>query len=119
NSQRALLAVAMLDLANTKFLKEERSPARKIGQIDNRVSPFYLSLYWAEALANQDQDAGMKATSEKIAKALSASEANINEELINAQGKAQEIGGYYRPIDEKAQKAMRPSTTFNEILAAL
>ena len=119
NNEKALLLGEMLDLANTKFLKEDRSPARKIGQIDNRGSHFYLSLYWAEALANQDQDAALKAIFEKVAADLSANEAKINEELINAQGQAQEIGGYYRPVDAKAEKAMRPSITFNEILASL
>ena len=109
----------MLDIANTKFLKEDRSPARKVGQIDNRGSHFYLALYWAEALANQNEDAALKATFEKVYNALSTNEAKINEELIAAQGKAQDIGGYYRPVDAKVAKAMRPSATFNEILAAL
>lgn len=119
DNAKALLLGEMLDLANTKFLKEDRSPARKVGQIDNRGSHFYLALYWAEALANQDKDAELKATFEKIYNALVANEAKINEELIAAQGKAQDIGGYYRPIDAKAEKAMRPSVTFNEILTAL
>ena len=119
NNEKALLLGEMLDIANTKFLKEDRSPARKIGQIDNRGSHFYLSLYWAEALANQSKDAELQATFAKVSKALKENEAKINEELISAQGQAQEIGGYYRPIDAKAEKAMRPSVTFNEILAAL
>ncbi len=119
NNDKALLLGEMLDLANTKFLKEDRSPARRIGQIDNRGSHFYLALYWAEALANQEKDAEIKATFEKVYKALLENEAKINEELISAQGKAQEIGGYYRPDDAKAEKAMRPSVTFNEILASL
>ena len=108
-----------LDLANSKFLKEDRSPARKLGQIDNRGSHFYLALYWAEALANQDQDAELKEIFTKVHQELAENEAKINEELISAQGKAQDIGGYYRPIDEKAIKAMRPSETFNAVLAAL
>lgn len=119
NNEKALLLGEMLDLANTKFLKEDRSPARKVGQIDNRGSHFYLALYWAEALANQNDDAALKATFEKVYNALSTNEAKINEELIAAQGKAQDIGGYYRPVDAKVAKAMRPSATFNEILAAL
>ena len=119
NNDKALLLGEMLDLANTKFLKEDRSPARRIGQIDNRGSHFYLALYWAEALANQEKDAEIKATFEKVYKALLENEAKINEELISAQGKAQEIGGYYRPDDAKAEKAMRPSVTFNEVLASL
>lgn len=119
DNAKALLLGEMLDLANTKFLKEDRSPARKVGQIDNRGSHFYLALYWAEALANQDQDAALKEIFGKVYNALTENEALINEELIAAQGKAQDIGGYYRPIDAKAEKAMRPSATFNAILAAL
>ena len=119
NNEKALLLGEMLDLANTKFLKEDRSPARKVGQIDNRGSHFYLALYWAEALASQDQDAELKAIFEKVAKNLAENEAKINEELIAAQGKAEEIGGYYRPVDAKAEKAMRPSHTLNEALATL
>lgn len=119
DNAKALLLGEMLDLANTKFLKEDRSPARKVGQIDNRGSHFYLALYWAEALANQDQDAALKEIFGKVYNVLTENEALINEELIAAQGKAQDIGGYYRPIDAKAEKAMRPSATFNAILAAL
>ncbi|PWD84131.1 NADP-dependent isocitrate dehydrogenase [Ignatzschineria indica] len=116
---KALVLADALDIANSKFLKEDRSPARKLGQIDNRGSHFYLALYWAEALANQDQDAELKEIFTKVHQELATNEAKINEELISAQGKAQDIGGYYRPIDEKAIKAMRPSETFNAVLAAL
>lgn len=118
-NEKALLLGEMLDLANTKFLKEDRSPARKIGQIDNRGSHFYLALYWAEALANQTQDAALQATFAEVYAALQDNEATINDELIAAQGHVQEIGGYYRPIDANAERAMRPSQTFNEILAQL
>ena len=119
DNAKALLLGDMLDIANTKFLKEDRSPARRIGQIDNRGSHFYLALYWAEALAAQTEDAALKATFEKVYQALSENEALITAELIKAQGAAQEIGGYYRPIDAQAEKAMRPSATFNAVLAAL
>ena len=119
DNPKALVLADALDLANSKFLKEDRSPARKLGQIDNRGSHFYLALYWAEALANQDQDAELKEIFTKVHQELAENEAKINEELISAQGKAQDIGGYYRPIDEKAIKAMRPSETFNAVLAAL
>ena len=119
DNAKALLLGDMLDIANTKFLKEDRSPARRIGQIDNRASHFYLALYWAEALAAQTEDAALKATFEKVYQALSENEALITAELIKAQGAAQEIGGYYRPIDAQAEKAMRPSATFNAVLAAL
>lgn len=119
NNAKALLLGEMLDIANTKFLKEDRSPARKVGQIDNRGSHFYLALYWAEALANQTEDVALKETFEKVYQALSSSEEKINEELIAAQGQGQDIGGYYRPVDAKAEAAMRPSTTFNAILETL
>ena len=119
DNAKALLLGDMLDIANTKFLKEDRSPARRICQIDNRGSHFYLALYWAEALAAQTEDAALKATFEKVYQALSENEALITAELIKAQGAAQEIGGYYRPIDAQAEKAMRPSATFNAVLAAL
>lgn len=119
DNAKALLLGDMLDIANTKFLKEDRSPARRIGQIDNRGSHFYLALYWAEALAAQTEDAALKATFEKVYQALSENEALITAELIKAQGAVQEIGGYYRPIDAQAEKAMRPSATFNAVLAAL
>lgn len=119
DNPKALVLADALDLANSKFLKEDRSPARKLGQIDNRGSHFYLALYWAEALANQDQDAELKEIFTKVHQELAENEAKINEELISSQGKAQDIGGYYRPIDEKAIKAMRPSETFNAVLAAL
>lgn len=119
DNAKALLLGDMLDIANTKFLKEDRSPARRIGQIDNRGSHFYLALYWAEALAAQTEDAALKATFEEVYQALSENEALITAELIKAQGAAQEIGGYYRPINAQAEKAMRPSATFNAVLAAL
>ncbi|MEQ3690434.1 MAG: NADP-dependent isocitrate dehydrogenase, partial [Flavobacterium sp.] len=101
------------------FLENDKSPARKIGSIDNRGSHFYLSLYWANALANQNKDAELKAIFTPIATELNANEAKINEELIAAQGKPQEIGGYYHPNFELTDKAMRPSATLNDILAKL
>lgn len=119
NNPKALVLADALDKANSKFLKEDRSPARKLGQIDNRGSHFYLALYWAEALAHQDQDAELKEIFTRVYQSLAENEAKINEELIGAQGQAQDIGGYYRPVDAKAVKAMRPSETFNAILAAL
>ncbi|PWD88166.1 NADP-dependent isocitrate dehydrogenase [Ignatzschineria cameli] len=119
NNPKALVLADALDKANSKFLKEDRSPARKLGQIDNRGSHFYLALYWAEALAHQDQDAELKEIFTKVYQSLAENEAKINEELIGAQGQAQDIGGYYRPVDAKAVKAMRPSETFNAILTAL
>lgn len=119
NNQKALVLSETLDEATEKFLENDKSPARKIGQIDNRGSHFYLAFYWAQALAKQTKDAELKAIFTPIAAELTTNEAKINEELIAAQGKAQNIGGYYHPNFELTDKAMRPSTTFNTILAKL
>ncbi|MGZ0656174.1 NADP-dependent isocitrate dehydrogenase [Coraliomargarita sp. W4R72] len=108
-----------LDIANAKFLSENKSPSRKVNELDNRGSHFYLALYWAEALAAQDKDAELKARFAPFAEALAANEAKIVDELNSAQGVAMDIGGYYRPVLEKVQAAMRPSVTFNAALAAL
>jgi isocitrate dehydrogenase len=116
---KAQVLADTLDEATGKFLENDKSPARKVGQIDNRGSHFYLALYWAQALAAQDKDADLKAIFTPIAEELTAKEATINEELIGAQGKPQDIGGYYKPEFAKASVAMRPSTTFNSILAKL
>ncbi len=119
NNPKALVLSETLDEATELFLQNDKSPARKIGSIDNRGSHFYLALYWAQALANQDKDAELKAIFTPIAADLTANEAKINEELIAAQGKPQEIGGYYHPNFELTDKAMRPSATLNSILAKL
>lgn len=118
NEKIAVLAEA-LNKANSKFLENDKSPARKIGQIDNRGSHFYLALYWAQALAEQSKDSELKAKFEKLAKTLSENEAKIVEELNGVQGKSVDIGGYYHPDAEKVSKAMRPSATFNAALEAL
>lgn len=119
NNPKALVLSETLDLATEKFLETDKSPARKIGSIDNRGSHFYLALYWAQALANQNKDAELKAIFTPIAAELTSNEAKINEELIGSQGKPQAIGGYYHPNFELTDKAMRPSATFNSILAKL
>ena len=119
NNQKALVLSETLDTATEKFLDTDKSPARKVGQIDNRGSHFYLTLYWAQALAAQDKDAELKATFEPIAKELTDNEAKINSELIGAQGTHQEIGGYYKPNQDLLFKAMCPSGTFNAILSKL
>ncbi len=119
NNEKAQVLADALDEANAKFLANDKSPARKVGQIDNRGSHFYLATYWAEALANQTKDTELAAKFADLAKALTEQEAKINEELIAAQGKAQEIGGYYFPNDELASKAMRPSATLNAAIDAL
>lgn len=119
NNTKAQVLADALDEANAKFLATDKSPGRKLGTIDNRGSHFYLALYWAEALAAQTKDAELKAKFEPLAKALTDNEAKITEELIAAQGKAQNVGGYYNPNDELADKAMRPSATLNNALASL
>nr|WP_121269235.1 NADP-dependent isocitrate dehydrogenase [Pedobacter schmidteae] len=119
NNAKALVLAETLDVATEKFLANDKSPARKVGQIDNRGSHFYLASYWAEALAAQTKDAALQAKFAPLAKALTENEAKINAELIGAQGKPQNIGGYYNPNDELASAAMRPSETFNAALATL
>lgn len=116
---KAQILADTLDEATGKFLDNDKSPARKVGQIDNRGSHFFLALYWAQALAAQDKDAELKATFAPIAAELTANEAKIEGELIGSQGKPQETGGYYKPVFEKASAAMRPSATFNAILAKI
>ena len=118
-NEKAQLLADTLDQANTKFLDQNKNPARKVGQIDNRGSHFYLAMYWAEALAEQTKDKALAAQFAKIAQQLKDNEAKINEELIGAQGKPQEIGGYYNPDPVKAEKAMRPSPTLNAIVDAI
>ena len=108
-----------LDEANGRILEYNRSPARKVGEIDNRGSHFYLALYWAQALAARDNSSGLAARFKPIADKLSANEAKIYKELIDAQGRPQELGGYYRPDDAKTSAAMLPSATLNEALAEL
>ena len=119
HNEKALVLSEALDEATEKFLETDKSPARKIGQIDARGSHFYLALYWAQALAAQNKDAELKALFTPIAEKLVTNEAKINAELIGSQGQSQEIGGYYKPAPELLTKAMRPSATFNEILALL
>ncbi len=108
-----------LDEANGKILEYNRSPARKVGELDNRGSHFYLALYWAQALAAQDKSPALAARFKPLAEALAANEARINAELIAAQGKPVDTGGYYLPDPAKTSAAMRPSATLNAALAAL
>ncbi|WP_201313543.1 NADP-dependent isocitrate dehydrogenase [Dyella sp. EPa41] len=108
-----------LDQANGKILDNNKSPARKVGELDNRGSHFYLAMYWAQALAEQNDDAKLKAKFAPLAKALTENEEKIVAELNGAQGKAVEIQGYYRPNLDLIGKAMRPSKTFNDALASL
>ena len=116
---RAKVLGDALDRATGTFLAENKSPARKVGSIDNRGSHFYLALYWAQELARQSDDAELAAAFEPLAKTLAENEQTINDELIGVQGRPADIGGYYRPDPEKATAVMRPSKTFNEALASL
>ncbi|HET6675993.1 MAG TPA: NADP-dependent isocitrate dehydrogenase [Nitrospiraceae bacterium] len=118
NNSTAKVLADTLDQANAKFLESNKSPARKVGEIDNRGSHFYLALYWAQALAQQTQDKTLAERFSKIAKELAGNEAKISQELLAAQGKPVDIGGYYYPNDQKATKAMRPSQTLNAIIDA-
>ncbi|ALC16252.1 isocitrate dehydrogenase [Desulfuromonas soudanensis] len=105
-----------LDQAVSKYLENAKAPSRKVNEIDNRGSSFYLAMYWARALATQDKDAGLKTRFAKVAAELEANEAKINAELLAAQGKPVDIGGYYKPDVKKTEKAMRPSATLNAII---
>ncbi|MDP2038350.1 MAG: NADP-dependent isocitrate dehydrogenase [Ignavibacteria bacterium] len=115
NAKATILAES-LDVAIGKYLENSRYPSRKVGEIDNRGSSFYLSFYWAEALAEQNKDLAMKERFSKIVKALDENENQIVSELISVQGKPADIGGYYKPIDEMADAVMRPSKTLNRII---
>jgi isocitrate dehydrogenase len=119
DNSKAIVLSETLDEASDKFLANDKSPSRKVGQIDNRGSHFYLAMYWAEALAIQSKDAELKTIFTPIAAEFEANEIKINSELIGAQGKALEIGGYYQPNTALVSKAMRPSDTFNTILAKI
>ena len=118
-NEKAGVLAETLDVAIAKFLDNNKSPARKVGQIDNRGSHFYLAMYWAEALAAQTKDATLAARFAPVAKDLAANEAKINEELLAAQGKPVDMGGYYHPDHAKTDAAMRPSPTLNALIGAL
>lgn len=115
-NQKAKILADALDAATEKFLENDKSPARKVGETDNRGSHFYLTLYWAQALASQNDDQELKAHFTPIAAELTEKEAIIAQELIDAQGKTVNIGGYYHPNVELTAQAMRPSKTFNALI---
>jgi isocitrate dehydrogenase len=119
NSKDASVLAKTLDEANGKILDNNKSPARKVGELDNRGSHFYLAMYWAQALAAQNEDATLKAKFEAVAKTLTDNEAKIIAELNGAQGKSVDIQGYFHPNLDLVSKAMRPSATFNAALATL
>ncbi len=118
-NKRAAVLAETLDEATGKFLDNDKSPARRVGQIDNRGSHFYLAMYWAQTLADQDNDAELKAIFGQVAAEMAAKETQINAELIGAQGSPQDIGGYYHPDPDKTSKVMRPSKTLNQIIDSI
>ncbi|MDQ7772486.1 MAG: NADP-dependent isocitrate dehydrogenase [Elusimicrobiales bacterium] len=119
NNAKALVLAETLDQAIAKFLDNNKSPARKVGQIDNRGSHYYLALYWAQALAAQEKDAQLRVRFAEAARQLAAGEEKINAELLAAQGRPADMGGYYHPDKAKTGKAMRPSPTLNGIIEQL
>ncbi len=119
NNPKANILSEALDEASEKYLENGKSPSRKVNEIDNRGSHYYLAMYWAEALANQEKDEELKKIFTPIAKKLKENEAKINSELIGVQGHSVNIGGYYEPTEKLVSEAMRPSNTFNTILSEI
>jgi isocitrate dehydrogenase len=119
DNPKAALLGSTLDEATTKYLLTNKSPSRKVNELDNRGSQFYLAMYWAEALAEQSDDAELSSYFKGAAEALASNESTIVDELNAAQGTAQDIGGYFFPDEALATKAMRPSSTFSEIIDTL
>ena len=116
NNKKALILADTLNIATDKFLKTRKSPSRKVNELDNRGSHFYLTLYWAQALAAQDDDTELKVSFSQLASELANNEATITNELLSAQGNTVDIGGYYSTDQAKLSAAMRPSSTFNNII---
>jgi isocitrate dehydrogenase len=108
-----------LNEANARYLEENKAPSRKVNEIDNRGSHYYLAMYWAKAMAENEDDAELAAQFKDAAAALEANEEKINAELLAAQGSPVDIRGYYQPDDDLATRAMRPSPTLNAIIDAL
>lgn len=119
NNSKAKVLARCLEEATSTFLDHKKSPSRKVGELDNRGSHFYLALYWAEELANQNEDAALKEQFEPIAKSLRQNEELIVNELNDVQGQSLDIGGYYVPSNDKADAAMRPSPKFNEVIDSI
>ena len=119
DNSKALVIAKALDLANTKYLLENKAPSRKTGEDDNRTSHFYLATYWAEALAQQEDDLELKEQFSSISESLLSSQDDIVREYLDAQGDPVDVGGYYRPVDSMAESIMRPSSTFNAIIDKL
>ena len=116
---KAQILADTLDAATSKFLETNKSPSRRVGELDNRGSHFYLAMYWAQELAAQTDDAELQAYFGSLAETLTSNEAKIVEELNAAQGVVGNVGGYFQPIAELAAKEMRPSATLNAALATL
>jgi len=119
NNKKAEIVATALDKANAAYLENEKAPGRKVGQPDNKASHFYLALYWADALANQSEDKNLADKFAPIAKELKENEQKIIDELLAVEGKPADIGGYYKPDDSLADKAMRPSSTLNKIVDSI
>ncbi|NEQ55147.1 MAG: NADP-dependent isocitrate dehydrogenase, partial [Leptolyngbya sp. SIO3F4] len=119
NNENALILADALNRANSQYLNNMKSPSRKVHELDNRGSHFYLAMYWAQALADQNKNIELKAKFSKLAQYLSENEAKIVDELNSAQGHPMDIGGYYLTDIEKTRQTMRPSKTLNTALASL
>ncbi len=115
----ALILAKTLDQANAKFLDNNKSPSRKVNELDNRGSHFYLTMYWAQALAEQTEDTDLQARFSKLAQGLSDNEEKIVQELNAAQGHANDLGGYFHADPDTIAKAMRPSATLNTVLGVI
>ena len=119
SNEKAKVLAETLDEAIGKYLENVRYPSRKVNEIDNRGSSFYFAMYWAQALAAQDQDASLKERFGSVARQLEENESKINQELLAAQGNPVDLGGYFLPDPERAEREMRPSPTLNAIIDAL
>jgi len=119
NNPKALILSETLDDATDKFLDNRKSPSRKVNELDNRGSHFYLALYWAQELAEQNKDQDLKSSFKKIAVSLKENETQIINELNAAQGSPVNIGGYYEPTESLVSNEMRPSKTFNNIINSI
>ena len=119
NNETAKLIALTLDQAIGEHLDNRREPSRRVNELDTRGSHYYLALYWAQGLSKQTQDSDLQARFTDVAEKLSANEDKILKEFIEAQGRPVDVGGYYHPNDDLADKAMRPSNTFNKILAEI
>jgi isocitrate dehydrogenase len=119
NMPKAQVLATALDAATAKFLDNDKSPSRKVGELDNRGSHFYLAMYWAEALATQTQDPELQTQFAPVAEALSANESVIISELNKVQGEKVDLGGYYQPDPELVAKVMRPSITLNAMINSI